>query len=138
MTRVRTCSLIPHFMLSIYSLRGETLHYEPAVQSHISCSESLYLHYIRETTPMPLPPDETRPGSLTVQRPHTPPFTPTTLLFSHPPTYCSHTPWPPCVSCSCPCPALASTRCRRARHVARGGWPVGGHGDVLAGGHHGP
>jgi hypothetical protein len=32
----------------------------------------------------------------------------------------------------------ASTRCLRARHAARGGSSVGGHGDVLAGGHRGP
>ena len=32
------------------------------------------------------------------------------------------------------CLAPASTRCRRARHAAWGGSPVGGHGDVFSGG----
>ena len=31
------------------------------------------------------------------------------------------------------CLAPASTRCRRARHAAWGGSPVGGHGDVFSG-----
>ena len=32
------------------------------------------------------------------------------------------------------CLTPASTRCRRARHAAWGGSPVGGHGDVFTGG----
>jgi hypothetical protein len=36
------------------------------------------------------------------------------------------------------CMAPASARCLRARHAAWGGSPVGGHGDVLAGGQRGP
>ena len=92
-----------------------------------------------KTTPLPLPPDDTQQGSLTIQRPHpmmgrilsTQHYSSCTVLTiatTHAVSEC-------CLSCSCPCPAprVYPLPARMSRRL-RGGLPVGGHGDVFSGG----
>jgi hypothetical protein len=94
----------------------------------------------RVTTPLPLPTDETRPGSFTVQRPRMSPFSPMTLPLSHPPAHSvlPHTLDPLRVLLlSLPCPPCLPVA---GAHVTppEGGSLVCGPADISAGGPRSP
>ena len=101
------------------------------VYFHVSCY--LYLYYICETTPLPIPLHDTRQGFLNVQRSRPHRFSNAALP---PLSRLDHRRNPLCICClpcSCPCPA---PRVYVGAHVTppEGGSPVGGHGDVFIGG----
>ena len=109
----------------------------PVVYFHVSCY--LYLYYICETTPLPIPLHDTRQGSLNVYRPRLRPLKDTTLPLMSSPDHHRNTLCTCCLPCSCPCPAprVYPLPARTSRRL-RGGRRLAVTVTSLAGGRRGP
>jgi hypothetical protein len=90
----------------------------------------------RHDTTTPVTPEDTRQGSLNVQRPpsHPHPINDTTQPLLYSPDHYYNTLCICCLSCSCPCPAPRIYPLPARTSGRLGGSPVGGHGDIFSGG----
>ena len=104
-----------------------------------NCTKTSSTLFHHNDNTAPVPPDDTRQGSLNVQRPRLHPFNNTTLPLLHRPDHRHNTPCVYCLSCSCPCPAprVYPLPARTSRRL-RGGRRLAVTVTSLAGGCRGP